>query len=230
MGVSSDYVDLGLPSGLLWAKKNIGAETEEDAGLYFQWGDTVGYTEEHVGVDKTFDWGSYKFSIDGSDSNFSKYNKTDNKTVLDLEDDAVHAILGGNWRIPTQENFHELINNTDLYLVPVDGAEIKGAVTTEGAPAWISIYFEWEQQPTRNVKGMKFYKKNDKSTYMFVPAVGVAYDGSVQLVGELSYVWSSSLCSQDVISAWHFVFIADYGGVSYSSRCGGFPLRGVCTK
>lgn len=40
-GGDLDYVDLGLPSGLLWAKKNLGAETEEDAGLYFQWGDTV---------------------------------------------------------------------------------------------------------------------------------------------------------------------------------------------
>lgn len=39
-----DYVDLGLPSGNLWVTKNIGAETPEDAGLYFQWGDTQGYT------------------------------------------------------------------------------------------------------------------------------------------------------------------------------------------
>ena len=52
--MSSDYVDLGLPSGLLWAKKNLGAATEEDAGLYFQWGDTQGYTAEQVGVDKEF--------------------------------------------------------------------------------------------------------------------------------------------------------------------------------
>ena len=52
--MSSDYVDLGLPSGLLWAKKNLGAATEEDAGLYFQWGDTVGYTAEQVVVDKEF--------------------------------------------------------------------------------------------------------------------------------------------------------------------------------
>ena len=86
-----EYVDLGLPSGLLWAKKNIGAETEEDTGLYFQWGDTVGYTAEQVGEGegkKYFGWDDYKFSVDGSSTNFSKYNETDGKTVLDLEDDA----------------------------------------------------------------------------------------------------------------------------------------------
>lgn len=42
-------IDLGLPSGILWADRNIGAATPEDSGLYFQWGDTQGYTAEQVG-------------------------------------------------------------------------------------------------------------------------------------------------------------------------------------
>ena len=232
--VSSDYVDFGLSSGLLWAKKNLGAETEEDAGLYFQWGDTQGYTAEQVGNGeglKPFNWGDYKFSINGSGSNFSKYNSSDHKTVLDLEDDAVHADMGGNWRIPTQDDFHELINNTDLYLVPVEGAEIKGAVTTEGAPSGPPIYFEWEQQPTGNIKGMKFYKKNDSSVYMFVPAVGVAGGGSVRSVCEVGRLWSSSLYSQGVNIAWHSAFNEDGGGVYGGyGRFNGFQLRGVLAK
>ena len=62
---SYDYVDLGLPSGLLWATKNIGANTEEEAGLYFQWGDTQGYTAEQVGVGEGgYLWAS---SLDSSD-------------------------------------------------------------------------------------------------------------------------------------------------------------------
>ena len=117
----------------MWAKKNLGAETEEDAGLYFQWGDTVGYTAEQIGSDYygfvELSWDNYKFSVDGSSSNFSKYNKTDNKTVLDLEDDAVHAMMGGNWRMPTREEFREIINNTDLYLVLGSGEEIKGTAS-----------------------------------------------------------------------------------------------------
>ena len=230
-GLRSDYVDLGLPSGLLWAKKNLGAATEEDAGLYFQWGDTVGYTAEHVGVDKQFNWNDYKFSIDGSSSNFSKYNSTDGKTVLDLEDDAVRVAMGGNWRMPTNEDFQELINNTDLYLVPESGTEIHGNINSD-TPSYASIYFEWEQQPSGTIKGMKFYKKSDSSVYMFVPAVGVAVEGPVQGVGEGGALWSSSLGSQSVLNAWNFLFEADGGGVGDGGGCrfGGLPLRGVSTK
>ena len=116
-----EYVDLGLPSGKLWAKCNLGANSEEESGLYFQWGDTKGYTKEQIGTDKVFDWDNYKFSIDGSSSNFSKYNSTDGKTVLELEDDAVYAELGGNWRMPTHEDWQELTNNTTRQWTQVNG-------------------------------------------------------------------------------------------------------------
>ena len=55
-----DYVDFGLPSGTLWATCNVGASKPSDTGLYFQWGDTKGYTAEQVGKDKQFDWDDYK--------------------------------------------------------------------------------------------------------------------------------------------------------------------------
>ena len=228
-GVSSDYVDFDLPSGLLWAKKNLGAETEEDAGLYFQWGDTQGYTAEQVGNGeglKRFVLDDYKFSISGSGSNFSKYNSTDGKTVLDLEDDAVHAMLGGNWRMPTQNDFHELINNTDLYLVPESGEEIKGNLTGTNDK------IEFDQQTTRNIKGIKFYKKNDSSVYMLVPAAGYVRRGSFQQVGEYGVLWSSSLYSQIVKHAWLFDFnaVTGRGGVGFMYRYYGHPLRGVSTK
>ena len=116
-----EYVDLGLPSGKKWAKCNLGATSEEEAGLYYQWGDTVGYTAKQVGVDKTFNWDSYKFSIDGSDTNFNKYNSLDNKTRLDLEDDAAYVALGGNWRIPTKEDLNELADNTISSISSING-------------------------------------------------------------------------------------------------------------
>lgn len=122
-------IDLGLPSGALWADKNIGAATPEDVGLYFQWGDTQGYTAEQVGNEegqKGFRWADYKWSIDGSSTNFSKYNALDSKTVLDPEDDVAHAIMGGNWRMPTFEEWKELCLNTDVYLVPTESEEIQG--------------------------------------------------------------------------------------------------------
>ena len=114
-------VDLGLPSGKQWAKGNLGADNEEESGLYFQWGDTLGYTKEQIGNPKQFNWANYKWSVDGSSSNFSKYNSSDNKTVLDLEDDAVHASLGGNWKMPTHEDWQELYNNTSREWTQING-------------------------------------------------------------------------------------------------------------
>lgn len=164
-----DYVDLGLPSNLKWAKCNIGANSEEEAGLYFQYGDTQGYTAEKVGNGeglKPFDWGDYKFSIDGSSSNFSKYNASDSKTVLDPEDDAAHVNMGGNWRMPTFEEHKELYLNTDIYLVPTEGEEIQGTVQEQSG----GVIINWASETERTLKGVKFYKKGDKQTYMIVPA------------------------------------------------------------
>ena len=77
--------------------------------MYFQWGDTQGYTLEQSGVDKTFNESDYKW-FDGTP--WSKYNTTDRKMVLDLEDDAAHINMGGRWRMPTSEEFTELLNGT----------------------------------------------------------------------------------------------------------------------
>ena len=166
-------IDLGLPSSLLWADRNIGASTPEEPGLYFQWGDTQGYTAEQAGVGeglKAFRWDDYKFSIDGSSFNFSKYNASDSKTVLDPEDDAAHVNMGGNWRMPTSEEYKELFLNTDVYLVPNDGEEIKGTAQEQSG----SVTIEWVSYAEGTSKGVKFYKKGDKQTYMFVPAAGGA--------------------------------------------------------
>lgn len=105
-----DYVDLGLPSGTLWATMNVGASKPSDVGLYFQWGDTQGYTKDQVGKVKQFTWADYKLSIDGSSTNFSKYTTTD--ATLDLEDDAAHTNMGGTWHMPTPAQISELLNNT----------------------------------------------------------------------------------------------------------------------
>ena len=213
----------------MWAKYDIGADSEEEAGLYFQWGDTQGYTAEQIGNGeglKPFGWGDYKFSIDGSSSNFSKYNASDSKTVLDPEDDAAHVNMGGNWRMPTFEEYKELCLNTDIYLVPTEGEEIQGTAQEQSG----SVIINWASQAEGTLKGVKFYKKGDKQTYMFVPASGVAFEGSVQSVGQLGGLWSSSLYSSGVQVAWSFYFNANSGGVFNDYRCGGLPVRGVLAQ
>ena len=227
--VTYDYVDLGLPSQLKWAKCNIGANSEEEAGLYFQWGDTQGYTAEQVGDGegkKYFDWDDYKFSIDGSERNFSKYNESDRKVVLDSEDDAAHVNMGGNWRMPTKEDLVELCLNTDIYLVPTEGEEIQGTAQEQSG----SVTINWASPAEGTLKGVKFYKKGDKQTYMFVPAAGGASEGSMQYVGEIGYLWPSSLVSSNVQKAWRFLFGPGAGYVNNYSRVNGIPVRGVLAQ
>ena len=103
------YVDLGLPSGTLWATMNVGANSETDKGLYFGWGETEGYET----IPNVFN-GEYKNKWYDGYNSYTKYNETDNKTNLDLEDDAAHVNWGGNWHIPTREQLQELLDNTTV--------------------------------------------------------------------------------------------------------------------
>ena len=224
-------IDFGLPSGLLWADKNIGASTEEEAGLYFQWGDTQGYTAEQIGTgagQKAFTTADYKFSIDGSSKNFSKYNSTDGKTVLDPEDDGVKAYMGGDWRMPTYDDYKELYDNADVYFVPVEGEEIKA----QGSP-WLyengAYIFEWEEQIDSDLpmKGLKFAKRGDASTYLFFPSVGVASDGDLDSVGLLTGAWSSSRRALNYAFAWSGSGNYANCGVDSNDRYSGCVLRGV---
>ena len=228
-----EYVDLGLQSGLLWAKCNVGANTEEEAGLYFQWGDTQGYTAEQIGDgegQKAFAWSDYKFSIDGSSTNLSKYNETDGKTVLDPEDDGVRANMGGDWRMPTYEEYKELYDNTDVYFVPVEGEEIKA----QGTPSYnddVQYAFKWEKPISDDLpmKGLKFAKRGDASTYLFFPAVGGASEGALGSVGLVAGAWSSSRSASREGHAWFSHGTAVNCGVRADTRVLGLVLRGVKT-
>ena len=109
------YVDLGLPSGTLWAKHNVGSSDRIITPLYFAWGEISGYDMNSVNNgNKFFNWDNYKFleSNDGNEIKFTKYNSQDGKIILDLEDDAAHEYMGGSWHIPTKEQFEELLENT----------------------------------------------------------------------------------------------------------------------
>mgnify|MGYP006344793279 FL=1 len=93
-----EYVDLGLPSGTLWAIMNVGAKKPSDFGLYFQWGDTKGYSKEQVGEGKEFNWKDYKWNPSCDGKTFTKYASIG--TSLSLEDDAAHFNMGGDWHMP----------------------------------------------------------------------------------------------------------------------------------
>lgn len=193
------YVDLGLPSRLKWATMNVGADKETDAGLYFAWGETTGYTASQVGTDKQFSWSDYKYG--NSASNLTKYNQSDGKTVLESADDAVSQIMGGDWRMPTDAEIQELIDYT----------------TNE----WIANYNK------TGVSGRKFTSNTDTSKYIFIPAAGDGRDGSVSDVGVYGGVWSSSLDTSGPSNAWYLDFDSNYCGMGVDDRCVGWSVRGV---
>ena len=111
-----ELVDMGLPSGTLWAKCPIGTESQEDVGLLFAWGEKTGYSVSQVGVDKNFSWADYEYATSAdAQSNYgiTKYNLTDGKIFLEPEDDIATILYGNKWHIPTVEQLQELIDNTD---------------------------------------------------------------------------------------------------------------------
>ena len=109
-----EYVDLGL--SVKWATCNVGAERPQDKGDLFAWGETEPKSE--------YTMSNYKFSINGSYDDFTKYNYKDRKNRLEPEDDAAHVNWGGNWRIPTTGEWKELMGKcTWSYVKMKDGTE-----------------------------------------------------------------------------------------------------------
>ena len=179
------FVDLGLPSGLLWATCNVGANSPEQTGLYFAWGETTGYTTEQVNR------GERKF-------NKTSYKAKKIKTDLTLEQDAVHAYMGGKWRIPTQVEFQELIDNCTA--------------------TWTDDY------NGTGVAGMLFTGPNGNS--VFFPAAGDCNASSVYFAGLHGYYWSASWYSSS--GAWYLSFDSGYQYLYNNYRYSGRSVRGVC--
>ena len=138
-----DWVDLGLPSGLLWATRNVGATSPEDYGDYYAWGET---TPKSV-----YDWPTYIY-CNGYFNQLTKYCSnsdygyngfTDNLTILQPGDDAATANYGG--RTPTKEEWEELINNTTVTWTTQNGVNGRLFTGTNGNSLFLpAAGFRWE--------------------------------------------------------------------------------------
>lgn len=194
------YVDLGLPSGTLWAISNIGAIYPEKYGDYFAWGETSGYSNGKI----DFDWSTYKW-CNGSSSTLTKYctnssrGTVDNKTELDLEDDAAYVNWGKQWRMPSMEQFKELIN---------------------------SDYTTTEWTTENRVYGRKITSKTN-GNYIFLPAAGYRSGTSLNGAGSRGDYWSRTLVTDIPNFAWGLYFSSDYVDTNYRSRYYGQSVRPV---
>ena len=150
-----EYVDLGLPSGTLWATCNVGAEMPEAFGDYFAWGETETHylaggdsdsTTWKEGYSNGYDWTTYKFMIinDSTLGIFTKYtitdhikeykrydsagiSKGDDKTELDDEDDVAVQKWGGKWQMPTVAMMEELLRECYwVWTTTYNGKSVKG--------------------------------------------------------------------------------------------------------
>ncbi len=186
------YVDLGLPSGTLWAACNIGADNPEDYGDYFAWGETEGYNSGK----KTFNWSTYKWQ----GSSLIKYNAIDNKKELELEDDVAYVSWGPSWRMPSIEQFQELINSN--YTVT-----------------------EWTKQ--NDVYGIKITSKKN-GIFIFLPATGYYSETWLYYAGSYGYYWSRTLYTENPDLAIGLFFEPEGATANgYDGRSAGRTVRPV---
>ena len=120
VNVVHDYVDLGLPSGILWATCNVGADAPEEYGDYFAWGETEPKNYYFVG-NYQYCNGDEKITKYCNNSNYGYNGFTDDLTTLLPEDDAATANWDSDWRMPTEEEWQELYSNTTVIWTTQNG-------------------------------------------------------------------------------------------------------------
>ena len=134
-----EYVDLGLPSGLLWATCNVGANTPEGYGDYFAWGETQ--------PKDSYSWSTYQYCM-GDANTLTKYcdnpdygynGFTDSLTILLPEDDAATANWGAEWRMATQEEWQELFDTTTQEWTTQNGVNGRLFTAANGASLFLPI-------------------------------------------------------------------------------------------
>ncbi|MBO4986172.1 MAG: hypothetical protein J6C57_04185 [Paludibacteraceae bacterium] len=189
-----EWVDLGL--SVKWATCNVGASSPEDYGDYFAWGETE--------PKEVYAWSNYKY-CNGSYDSLTKYNKNsscgtivDNKTQLDLTDDAARANWGGSWRMPTDAELTELRNNCT-----------------------------WTWTSQNGVNGYKVTSKSNGNS-IFLPAAGYRGGSSLVYAGSYGSYWSSSLSTDSPNDAWNVYFDSGNVGRGSDYRGGGQSVRPVC--
>lgn len=189
-----EYVDLGVVVNgkpVYWATTNIGADSPTDYGLFFAWGEIVGYDSYPRAEDnadgsyswsytmldgRKFDWTNYSSKFTDGDWDKMKkyclnevYGAVDNKTVLDLEDDAAHVNWNGAWRIPTIAELDALCSQCNW--------------------SWITM----TNSKGENVQGYQVSNKQDSSKYIFLPAAGNRHDDQLFFEGSEGYYWANSI-------------------------------------
>lgn len=216
-----DFVDLGL--SVKWATCNVGATKPEEYGDYFAWGETephyepgyaqLDYDDCHWKPGKVgYSWDTYNY-CKGSSTSITKYcdfsyyaynGITDNKTVLDPEDDAAFMNWGGNWRMPTISEIEELCDTCNCTWTWTTYGGIHGFAVVSKIPNYVG-------------------------NWIFLPAAGERYLMYRAGTSINCYYWSSSLSESNESNGQNL--LAGRGhSTTYNYRFAGLPVRPVCSK
>ena len=248
-----EYVDLGLPSGLKWAKMNLGATSVTDCGKYYAWGEIASLGEEDVdnlinyednlangytsnpyikyGGHDTYKWYSKdhskftKYCLSYEDGNY------DNKKTLSLWDDAARVNMLGGWRIPTAAEMTEIIDNCYwVWTEGYNGTGVKGYIVYKALqPSHKGLFVNYCQQPSNSY--------NLSKPHIFLPAAGNCNHCSpfhgylksrVNVIGEY---WTSNLDESEYRHSKYartLYFDKGHRTMGGSVRYDGYSIRAVC--
>ena len=192
-----EFVDLGLPSGTLWATYNVGASSPEEYGDYFAWGETT--------TKNLYSFETYQY-CNGSPSALTKYcadssygynGFTDNLTELLPEDDAATANWGSDWQMPSYDQIMELLHSCQ-------------------SVNWTTL---------NGVNGFQIIGTN--LNRIFLPAAGCRVDVNLYSPESEGYYWSRSIDTNTSPMAFSLKFSGMGCDSRSSSRYQGHPIRPV---
>jgi len=197
---TAEAVDLGL--SVKWANMNVGAESVTDYGKYYAWGATT----DNYSESKNYSWANTPYyNGDGTTHSWTKYTGSDSKPTLEAADDAARANWGGSWRMPTETEMKELLDNTTrTWQTNYNGSGVKGLLFTSKKEGY-----------------------TDKS--IFLPAAGVRLS-STSLAGTAGYYWSSTLSSSDANNCRYLYLLSTGAQMNSENRHYGMTVRAVQDK
>jgi hypothetical protein len=184
-----------LPSGTLWADRNVGADSPEAYGDHFSWGETS--------PNDFYEWKSYKW-CEGSNSTITKYctdsqyGTLDNKDTLDPEDDAATVNMGSEWRMPTYDEFDELIKTCT-----------------------------WEWSTHNDTKGYKITGPNGNSIFLPAAGYRYARYQDLYDDGAQGFYWLASIHEKLSYQASSLIFHSGSHYLYAFNRYSGRTIRGV---
>lgn len=214
------YVDLGLTSGTKWATCNVGAQSPSEYGDYFAWGE--------VESKENYSWSTYKYGSASyqltkycANSSYGKDGFTDNKTTLELSDDAAYMNWGGKWRMPTDEQQDEI--RSQCYWVwteSYNNSNVKGYIVYKAKT-------ESDKGQQVNLGGTPSSSYTLSDVHIFLPTAGERIDGALHHAGSYGRYWSKLIPVDYPAGAWQVFFFSDgvYGGSD--RRCDGYSVRPV---